>query len=295
MEIIGRGRFNARGNVILVRGDLQGTGGNAIYDREGGGLRLWDSAKLKTPDYTLNGDTITGDTNEEDELEQVSAVGKALLDTEEVDVTAPRIRIEFKEGEVNRLIAVGEAAEEPGVPVDPTRQAVAVSEDFQITADSLDALAPGRELELVIAVGRAYGERLNADLGNANVPAVAARDWMRGDTIITKFVKAAADTTAEVVAQADTTPAQRDVESVLAIGVGERASSLYRIEDKDDPSAPVSINYTLARRILVQMRDGEVTTVNASIEVQGLHLEPFQRTPARPVTTARGQEGRNPR
>jgi len=67
------------------------------------------------------------------------------------------IRIEFQEGEVSRLIAVGDAPVEAG-SADPTRQAVAVSEDFQITADSIDALTPAQQLEQVIAVGNAAGD-----------------------------------------------------------------------------------------------------------------------------------------
>jgi len=133
-------------------------------------------------------------------------------------------------------------------------------------------------------VGRAHGERLSADLGNANVPAIAARDWMKGDTITTRFSEAAPDSAQR--AEADTARPGRVVESVRAIGVSQRASSLYRVEDKEDPTAPVAVNYTLARRILVTMSAGEVTRVEAAIEVQGLHLDPIRRVPAQTTTAA---------
>lgn len=287
MEIHGQGRFEGRGNVVLVRDSMRGTGENVFYDRESGDLRLWVSARVETPDYTLRGDTVSGRTDDQDQLEQITAIGKADLDTEDVDVQAPLIRIRFADGKVNELIAVGLPAEEGENAI--TNQAVAVSADFRMTADSIHAVAPDQQLDRVTAIGSAYGERLGADLGNANVPALAARDWMRGDTIITTFREAPADSMAADSARG------REVESVVATGGSgaSRAASLYRVQDEEDPTAPVAINYLLARRIVVVMRGGEVGTVEPDGEVQGIYLQPIRRDSQTASRTAAGG-GRRP-
>jgi len=298
MDILGRGSFTGRGNVVLIRADLTGTGGFSMYSRDDGDLRLWQNARLETPDYTLSSDTIHGLTDEADELDQVTAIGTAVLDASDVDVNAPRIIVFLEAGEVARLVAVGEPAA-PDEPLDVTRQAVVVSEDFRMTADSIDALAPGQALEKVYAIGRSWAERLDVDIADANVPAIASRDWMKGDTIIATFVevpdtavvqtRAAADSSAP----ADTARTRREVETVLALGGsgGERAASLNRVRDEEDPQAPVAINYLLARRILVHLKDGQVDTVEPSGEVQGVYLDPIRR-PAQPTggVTQRPQE-----
>jgi hypothetical protein len=299
MDILGRGRFNGRGNVVLVRADLTGTGGFALYSRDDSELKLWQDARLETPEYTLTSDTIHGLTNDADELEQVTAVGAAALDAADVDVNAPRIVIFLEEREVTRLVAVG-APVLPDEPLDVTRQAVAVSEDFRMTADSIDALAPAQALEKVNAIGRAWAERLDMDIADANVPAIASRDWMKGDTIIATFIEVPDTGVVEVAvvdsaARADSARTRREVETVLALGgSGEgRAASLNRVADEEDPEAPVAINYLLARRILVNLKGGEVSTVEPSGEVQGIYLDPVQR-PAQTTGTQSAQGSRRP-
>ena len=284
MDILGRGSFSGRGNVVLVRADLTGTGGFSLYSRDDGDLQLWQNARLETADYTLSSDTIHGRTNDADELEQVTAIGTAVLDASDVDVNAPRIVVFLEEGEVARLVAVGEKGA-PDEPLDVTRQAVALSEDFRMTADSIDALAPAQSLKQVHAIGRAWAERLNADIADANVPSIASRDWMKGDTIVATFIEVpdtgvvAPVLAADSVAPADTTRTRREVETVLALGgTGDgRAASLNRVQDEDDPQAPVAINYLVARRILVHLKGGEVDTVEPSGEVQGIYLDPIRR------------------
>jgi hypothetical protein len=49
-------------------------------------------------------------------------------------------------------------------------------------------------------------------------------------------------------------------------GEGEPASSLYRMQDRQ------AVNYLVARRIVVKMVAGEVTTVEAEEEVHGIYL-----------------------
>lgn len=284
MDIRGRDRFDAWGNVELTRGDLVGVGDEISYDRAGGSLRLALDARLTSDDYVLLGDTVRGRTNEADEIEQLTAIGEGRLEGREVTVEAPTIRLFFEAGEVQRMVAVANAQTDEEAPLDPFNVAVATSADFRLTADSIDAVAPMQELEQVTAVGHAYGERIAGEIADATVPTIASRDWMRGDTVIALF--AAADT----VEVPDSTARRRvEVDRVIAVGVGDRARSTYRVRDEADPEAEPGINYLLARRITIQLKEGGVEAVQADGEVQGMYLQPT-RQPG--TATGNGRGGR---
>ncbi len=272
MDITGQSRFHGRGGVVLRRSQMTGYGGEAFYDRDAGSLRLAREARLETVDYTITGDTVNGRTSETDQLEEITALLKGRLAGKDLTVEAPRIRVLLDTGVVNRLIAVGEKPGTEGTAPALTRQASATSQDFRLTADSIDALAPAQKLDKVIAVGHAYSERLNQDLGNANVPALASRDWMRGDTIVATFLEVPAE-------RVDSAGRDREVDTVLAVGTSERATSLYRRDDEKNPQAPPSINYLLARRITVKMKAGTVARVDAVGEVQSMYLQPEATRP----------------
>jgi hypothetical protein len=236
----------------------------------------------------MSGDTVQGRTNDADEMEEVIALRNGHLVASDVDVQAPLIRVLFEEGEVSRLIAVGDKPAPGAVATDVQGLASAISKDFRLSADSIDAIAPMRRLEKVTAVGRAHGERITDDLANANIPAISAHDWMKGDTVITTFADgppAPDDTTASPT---------REVERVVAIGTAAaRASSMYRITDNDRPDAPPGVNYMLAQRIIVNMKDGGVSTVDATGNVQGVYLQPGQNAvPAQPPRSPGGGGGR---
>jgi len=286
MDITGRSRFEGWGSVELTRSDMVGIGEEALYDREEGTLRLIREARLTSDDYVLAGDTVTGLTNEFDEIEELTALGMGRLDGRDVNVGAPRIRIFFVAGEVNRLVAVGLppatgpeseslAGEEPRL--DPRTQAVATSTDFQLMADSIDVLAPGQVLQQVISVGRARGERLGDDLADANVPTIAARDWMKGDTVIAIFVESPDEVAEAPDVAPDSAARNVQVERVIAVGIGERATSSYRVKDDENADAESGINYMLARRITIHMKAGNVAAVEADGEVQGMYLQPASR------------------
>jgi hypothetical protein len=285
MDLYGRSRFNGRGSVDLVRGDLHGTGQNASWDKAGGDLRFWGNGRLQTPDYTLTGDTVHGTTDADEQLKELTASPHGKLESTDVNVEAPRIHVLFAEGEVNRLIAVGERPDstKSAGEEELSGLASAISRDFRLVADSIDALAPGQVLERVTAVGRAWGERLGNDLANATIPAIASHDWMKGDTVITTF------TDGPPAPDDSTQTPTREVERVVAIGVAARASSIYRVQDKDHPDGDPGVNYMLAQRIIVNMKDGAVSTVNAAGNVEGTYLQPTRARASGPPNRSEGQ------
>jgi hypothetical protein len=284
MDITGRSRFDAWGTVELTRSDVVGLGEEASWDRETGNLRLAVSARLTAEDYVLMGDTVRGRTNDLNEIEELTALRSARLDGTDITVEAPLIRLFFTNGEVQRLVAAGELvdAEAEDARLDPSTRAVATSADFRMTADSIDAIAPRQVLDRVVAVGNAYGERLGDEMADASVPAIAARDWLRGDTVIAVFAEA------EQVEPDSAMASGMQVDHVIAVGVTERATSTYRVRDQANPDAEPGINYMLARRITIQLTDQGVETVIAEGDVQGMYLQAIPQTGG----TAGGREQR---
>ncbi len=275
MEIEGASTFRARGRVEITQGATRGWGQQADYDQEIGSMRLTGEARMLSEDYELQSDTIDAETDENDDPSRLVGRGRGRLVSSDATVEAPRIVILFADGEVDRLIAV--AAQDSTLPVSAGdslgRRARAISTDFRLTADSIDARVPQRAIESVNAVGMAYGERLTADLANANVPAIAANDWMRGDTIIATFEE-------DTLAAPDSAGRRaRALKQVTALGSGEPATSSYRVIDEEDPDL-ISVNYIRARRIVVNLAEGAVSGVDAQGNVHGIYLQPVSR--ARP-------------
>jgi hypothetical protein len=163
-----------------------------------------------------------------------------------------------------------DAAEKPAQPV-------IISRDFQLSADSIDALAPAQQLEVVIAVGDAYGVRAPDSL-DTGLPEAIARDWLAGDTITGYFAREEAPAAHDTVSSDSVGPeepkARTVLERLVAVGEEGRAWSLYRIREKGREAEPPSANYLVANRIVLVMRDGEVSDVEADGPIEGMHLQP---------------------
>jgi hypothetical protein len=274
MEIVDQASFTARGNVEIVRDSVRGFGSEAHFNQDRGGMVLIGSARLVAPEYEMVGDTIDAETDENEDIREIVGSGNARLTAEDADVAAPRVRILFEEGAVSRLIAVA-VMDSGGVAATVadslSRRARVISADFRLEADSIDAVAPAEIIERVTAVGGAYGERITSDLANANLPPIAATDWMRGDTIVATFSE-----DPESVDSAGRR--ERVLDQVLAVGTGDLATSFYRTTTEDDPDAPPSFNYIRAVRITVALVAGKVSSIEAEEQVHGLNLEPVRRS-----------------
>ena len=190
-------------------------------------------------------------------------------------------------------------------------QPVAWSGATRITADSLDVAASVGVLDSVLAIGRAYAVSSGDSINASMLPEIAAQDWIRGDTIIAKFLARQ---------EADST-----VYSLDRIVSGGNASSLYRLAPEADaeatdstlaadlPDAPVEpdslvevgqetepvpqdaeaeevqvilpadapgVHYVVAGRIVLVFVDDEVSRMEIYELREGVHLEPRRRTNA---------------
>lgn len=277
LELFGENRFRATGTAILRRDSLSGFGAQLDYDQRTGSMELVVNARLEGPSYQLTGDTVRA-LMEQDTIRQVSSHGAAVLTTKDITVESPFLRLVLEQGELERLIA-----DRKGSRGGVGGQAHIRAERFRLVADSIDALAPGQQLERVIAIGTAYGEVLDTlppPTAEGELQAALAHDWMKGDTVQAFFAvnpRAATDSTVD----------ERVLERVVTSGAP--ASSLYRklervtapadaAADAELPGPRYSIGYLLARRIEVFMQDGEVADVKATDDVRGLYLQPRSGT-----------------
>ena len=301
MEILGQRAFRASGRVEIVRGATRAWANWAEYDQTHERLVLNGQARIQSDSLELRGEAVEARL-EGDRLREVVARVAAHLTGRDLRVEAPELRLFFEEDRLHRLVARAApgawAAPGPGAA-----QARATARDLLLVADSIDALAPGQRLERAAAVGRAYAERAPDPL-RAGLPDPASRDWLRGDTILAHFTErkatppAARPTTADGPAPAtDTTRADPMLERLVAIGPEGRARALYRVPRRkgEGTRAAPSVTYTVADRITLQLRNGEVQEAEAQGRIRGIHLEPASaRTAPRPAPRPPAGAGPDP-
>src|SRR5690606_23750407 len=184
MEFIGQRAFRASGNVELVRGALRGFSNWAEFDNETERLVLTGSARVLDEQYELTAERIEA-VPVGAQLSELFASTNARLTGENVTIESYEIRMFTDDGALSRLVARTRG----GLPDPNASRGRATPAALLLLADSLDGLAPGQRIETLIAVGRAYAER-TADTVDVGLPEIAAKDWVRGDTITGHFAPA---------------------------------------------------------------------------------------------------------
>src|SRR5690606_35781806 len=117
------------------------------------GLELRENAVVRGKDSVLRGAVIQA-RMENDALQDVHARTDAVLEAEDLTVTATDVQLFFRDEPVER--SVGRRGADT-----TAAQPVALSKTFRLVADSIDALAPDQRLEQVIAIGAARGESID--------------------------------------------------------------------------------------------------------------------------------------
>ncbi len=302
-EIQGQRTFHAFGNVLLTRLDMKGTAPEAIYDPDADHLRLLGGANVAGQDFTLAGGVIDG-TLTGNQFKDVTATYKGVLTSKDLRVNAPSLTVSFANGEVQGMVALS-AERAKRTATDGNVLAEAYARDFFLRADSINAQAPGQKLDRVIAVGHAYGERQNDSINVKNLPEIAKKDWLRGDTITGFFVDGKPSArpaqggngrngrTAQRGAgnaAADTT--QRVLDRIVAVGgpAQQNATSVYRIVDQKKPKGTPAVSYLVAKTITVAFKDGQVSLVTAGGQIRGLHLQPQEPKPKPKEKTTSGRK-----
>lgn len=301
INIIGETTFRGVGNAVMTRDSMRSTGHSIEYRPEAGEMIVAGSAVVEVPAYELRGDSITALLDEGERIREVLARHRAGIDSEEMRVQAPALRLYFEDGGISRMVAMGW---EPVRDQTGTSRPRVDAEEFRLESDSLDVLAPAQQLAEVVAIGDAYGERITPDSlrraipdAPAGVARLVAGDWVRGDTVRAFFMADArtpGDTLAPDAAAPDAPPA--DVPSAAGGRVLERlqaagapARSMYRLYDEADPEAGPSFNYLVATRIDVAFRAGAVQLVTAAGDARGVYLQPVEAAAAADRADGGGQ------
>jgi lipopolysaccharide export system protein LptA len=275
----GSAYFTSTGDVRIERDSLLAFGDSAEYQEPSEELVLVGSARVESGTYTLVGRTITIGTAASDTSE-IHARRDALLTGDDIVVNAPHITLHVAGGAMERLVAVPLAAPlaapENAAPEAETDSAdaarpVALAESFELTADSLELIAPADVVERIVAVGDARSvSRARDSLNVESLPDIARTDWLEGDTVVISL-RQVADTT--LGASAET---EYEVERIVA-RVGAR--SLYRLPPEDSTAAPgvdpPAVHYVIGDEITLVMEDGEVQSMEVVGQTRGVHLEPL--------------------
>lgn len=282
--------FRATGRVSIDRDSLHATADTAEYDQVAARLLLQGHARAETSSFDLEGRRILfalagGDVRE------IRALDDAVLTGQDLLLTAPQVRVFMVDGLLDRLVAIpysedeetasGEAAPVASAAIQGDSGAVAPrpvarAEDFTLTADSIEVVAPGQALDYILAVGNARGESAARDSLNVEtLPPVALHDWLVGDTVRAEFEAG------EEPAPGDTTAARYTLKRLVA---GGSARSLYRLLPSDSTARPgedpPAVHYVTGSRITITLDEGEVEGMEVEGPAHGFHLEPLSRRAA---------------
>ena len=267
--------FHSVGNVTIERDSILAFADSAEYDGDAEKVHLAGSAKVEAPNYNLVGKTIDM-VLEANSLNRIAAHEEAILNGDDLTISSPEMELYMDDGLLGRLVAFSS----PNGSGTPSRssvpQPVAVGEDFELTADSLDISLPDEVMEKIFAAGQARSissarDSLNVDL----LPEIAKSDWLEGDTIIVTF-EPNAPAPSEGRATTDTSEPDYRIEKIVA-RVGAR--SLYRLIPSDTTAlagidAP-AIHYVTADEITIIMNEGEADRLEVQGRTRGFHLEPL--------------------
>ncbi|MEX2472992.1 MAG: hypothetical protein WEA34_12465 [Gemmatimonadota bacterium] len=295
IESRGEDFLRSTGSVDLLFDSVVAHADTLEYEESIDRVDLRGNAVVNAPEYDLSGARVEL-TSPEPGRRDVRALGEAELTGEDFVLTAERIFLFASDDRMERLVALpaaidtaskgamGRPAAAPGAALPaPTamtgQRPVAVAQSFEITADSLEILAPEERLERVFAAGRARSVSTGRDsLTVESLPDVARSDWLEGDTIVVTFVPKVETV---VAAASDTVsagaPSGVDVDRIVAIA---SARSLYRLPSSDPTAVagvdPPAVHYVVGDRITIVMHDGDVDRMKVVGSTTGVHLEPIR-------------------
>ncbi len=307
--------FWGDGRVEVERGELQASADSLAFDQETGelilmrearvdrgevtaaggllnltlreerleNLRAQREARIETEDFTLTGDDVQIDLDEEENVRTVTSRGVeggalATLFSQEIRLQGDLIRIDEAEAGFRTIRSTGRARGETSAPVDPPPDP--------------DAPAP--------------------DTG------IPDRDWIEGDDVVARFTELPADQvpegeegpqyrleTLEAVGNARTLyrspPGRNDAgapeQPEQAVPEEERPEDEVPGEEPppaDPPRDQWAISYVLADRIVVHLVEGDVDRLETEGNVRGIQLEPERRRSEPGPAATVPQEGDGP-
>lgn len=236
----------ASGKVDLTRPGLEAKADSAFLDSEREFARLMRDPQVKSTrdrPFTLTGGVIDLHSRNR-QLQRVLSTPSGHLLSQDLELVADSIDMRITANQLDQLFAWG------------PKRAHALSPDREIKADSIHAIMDGRTLKEMRALRKAY---MNSIPDTTRLIS-SERDWMQADTIVARFAKASADTSARTV------PRQ-----VVATG---DARSYYQMPGESRLKGPPTINYVRGRVITAAFTEGILDIVTVSEKAGGVVLEP---------------------
>ena len=236
----------ASGRVEITRPGLEAKGDSAFLDSEIEFARLMLKPQVKSTrdrPFTLTGGVIDLFSKKR-QLQRVLSTPDGHLLSQDLELVADSIDMRVVDNQLNQLFAWGR------------KRAHALSPDREIRADSIHALMDGRSIKEMRALRQAY---MNSIPDTTRIVS-SERDWMQADTIVAKFAKASADTSARTVPR-----------EVVATGA---ARSYYQMPGETRVKGPPTINYVRGRVITAAFTQGKLDIVTVSEKATGIVLEP---------------------
>jgi hypothetical protein len=226
-------------------------------------LWLLGSPSVETEETLLAGDSILI-LLEESRVREIQAWPNAWAEGSELSLSAPLLRMFVEGEEITRAVAAAGEPERTGAVDSAGREpwARSVSEDYVLTADSIEIQRPGGQLERVIAVTGARAATVERPMSGREA---LERDWMVGDTITGYF------------APPDSGGGDQEARLTRLEASGDSAKALYHVyeevEEGQPPTLP-GVNNVIGRIITLWLEDGEVTRARCVGPCTGVYLEP---------------------
>lgn len=264
MHIYGDSAIAAQGDVVAVRGELTAYGDSMDLDLGRDQIWLLGSPSVDSEGTLLEGDSIVI-LLEQSRVREIQAWPNGSAQGRELSLTAPLLRMFVEAEEITRVIASAGAAERTGAVDSAGREpwARSISQDYALTADSIDILRPAGQLERVIAVERARAAAVDRLIPGSALPGT---DWLEGDTITGYFA-------APEVGDSTTEARLSRLEAS-----GDSAKALYYIYEEPVEGQPPTlpgINYVIGRIVTLWLEEGEVTNARVVGPSTGVYLEPM--------------------
>lgn len=240
----------ASGRVEIERTDMQATSDSLALDSGAEIVELRIGPRVQSRSgrpFTLTGVEIDVFTRQR-QLSRVLAMDSAVATSEDLRLASDTIDLRINAQLLERAFVWGRS------------RARATSSAQDIVADSLDVYMPFQRLREVRAVRGARAEGEPDSVGFVS----EERDWLRGDTVITRFVPPRPGR------ERDTTEALQ-LQEVVAVG---DAAAFTQVAPQDTTLRRPAINYVTGGRITVAFDTGSVRTVTIEDQKSGIYLEP---------------------
>ena len=281
LHLIGDRILQAVGNVSVQRNSLELYSDSLELLQDGTRTKLFFNAEIRgAQDNSGISTNVKGDSVNilfsDNVLEEIQSVGEAEVeyDNGNGSVRGSEVDIFFRNDELKRITSTNDHASVREM-IDNGLRAVATTEEFTITGDSIDLRLESGDLVSTEAFGNARGTSHSvSNEQGAVISPLLEEDWIEGDTVVVLF--------SESVSSQDlaTEGNKRVIEQMTALG---RARSFFRrrpvLEQSDSeeiPESEMELNYVRGDEVRILFSNGEVQQMEV-VNAQGSFLQPTGR------------------